>query len=98
VPPEAKYVGEIGLDRTPGTEARWPAQSRAFRHILGSCQFVGGRIMSIHSRRATRAVLDELESHPKAVTSVLHWFSGTNAELKRAVTLVCWFGVGPAML
>jgi TatD DNase family protein len=96
--PEAKYVGEIGLDRTPGTEARWPAQARAFGHILTSCQRAGGRIMSIHSRRATDAVLDELEAHPKAGIPVLHWFSGTQAELKRAVTLGCWFSVGPAML
>lgn len=96
--PEAKYVGEIGLDRTPGTEARWPAQVRAFRHILASCQHAGGRIMSIHSRRATDAVLDELEAFPKAGTPVLHWFAGTQLQLKRAVALGCWFSVGPAML
>jgi TatD DNase family protein len=96
--PETKYIGEIGLDRTPGSETRWAAQSRVFRHILGSCQRAGGRIMSIHSRRATGAVLDELEAHPKAGTPVLHWFSGTQGELQRAVTLGCWFSVGPAML
>lgn len=96
--PEAKYVGEIGLDRTIGTEARWPVQAVVFRHILASCQRIGGRIMSIHSRRATDAVLDELEAFPEAGIPVLHWFTGSQAQLRRAVTLGCWFSVGPAML
>lgn len=96
--PETKYIGEIGLDRTPGTEAHWPAQTRVFRHILASCQRSGGRIMSIHSRRAADAVLDELESFRNAGTPVLHWFTGSQAQLKRALMLGCWFSVGPAML
>lgn len=96
--PETRYVGEIGLDRTPGTEAHWPAQTRVFRHILASCQRSGGRIMSIHSRRATDAVLDELEAFPNAGTPVLHWFTGSHTQLKRAIALGCWFSVGPAML
>jgi TatD DNase family protein len=96
--PNAKYVGEIGLDRTLGTDVRWPVQSLVFRHILASCQRIGGRIMSIHSRRATDAVLDELEAFPNAGIPVLHWFTGSQAQLRRAVTLGCWFSVGPAML
>lgn len=54
--------------------------------------------MSIHSRRATSAVLDYLELYPRAGIPVLHWFSGTKSELKRAIDLGCWFSVGPAML
>lgn len=96
--PEAKYVSEIGLDRTLGTEARWPVQALVFRHILASCQRIGGRIMSIHSRRATDAVLDELEAFPNAGIPVLHWFTGSQTQMHRAVTLGCWFSVGPAML
>lgn len=96
--PEAKYVGEIGLDRSPGTEGRWPAQEEVFRHILASCEKVGGRIMSIHSRRAASEVLDNLEAFPRAGTPVLHWFSGTREQLRRAAALNCWFSVGPSML
>ena len=96
--PEAKYIGEIGLDRTPGTEAHWPAQARVFRHILASCRRSGGRVMSIHSRRATDEVLDELEALPDAGTAVLHWFTGSQVQLRRELSLGCWFSVGPAML
>ena len=55
-------------------------------------------MLSIHSRRAARQVLDCLAARPSAGTFVLHWFSGSMAELKRAVALDCWFSVGPAML
>ena len=54
--------------------------------------------MSIHSRRASKAVIDRLEGCPDAGTPVLHWFSGSLRDLDRAVDLGCWFSVGPSML
>jgi TatD DNase family protein len=96
--PEARYVGEIGLDHTPGTQRQWTSQKSVFKHILRSCQAAGGRVMSIHSRRATECVLDQLEEFPRAGVPVLHWFSGTLDELRRADKLGCWFSVGPSML
>jgi TatD DNase family protein len=95
---ETRYVGEIGLDHSRGTEARWPVQSRVLSHILNSCQDAGGRIMSLHSRQAATAVLDQLEAFPGAGTPILHWFTGGIAELQRAIALGCWFSVGPTML
>lgn len=96
--PKAKYVGEIGLDGGPEFKQHWASQLEVFNHILRACSLAGGRIMSIHSRRAASAVLSCLEAHPNAGVSVLHWFSGTRKELDRAVELGCWFSVGPAML
>jgi TatD DNase family protein len=55
-------------------------------------------VMSIHSRGAESEVLDVLEKHPRAGVAVLHWFSGTQGELQRAIELGAWFSVGPAML
>jgi TatD DNase family protein len=43
-------------------------------------------------------VLDALERHPGHGTAVLHWFSGTQRELARAIEMGCWFSVGGAML
>ena len=96
--PETRYVGEIGLDGAPEFTWHWPDQTMVFLHILNVCAQAGGRILSIHSRRAATAVLDALEAHPGAGTPILHWFSGTQRELARAVELGCWFSVGPAML
>ncbi len=67
-------------------------------HVLDACARAGGRIMSIHSRRAATAVLDLLEGHTGAGIPVLHWFSGNRRDLERAISLGCWFSVGPAML
>jgi len=43
-------------------------------------------------------VLDELERFPGYGVAVLHWFSGTQRELQRAVQMGCWFSIGSAML
>lgn len=96
--PAARYVGEIGLDGSPEFRPQWQSQRKVFEHILTRCSDAGGRIMSIHSRRASREVLDALEAFPNAGTPVLHWFSGSLRDLDRAVRLGCWFSVGPAML
>lgn len=96
--PEARYVGEIGLDGAPEFRKSWDDQVMVFEHILASCREAGGRVMSIHSRRASGAVLDRLAKEAGAGTPVLHWFSGSFRDLDRAVGLGCWFSVGPAML
>jgi TatD DNase family protein len=93
-----RYVGEIGLDGTPKFRHHWNDQIAVFKHILSSCQRAGGRIMSIHSRRASREVLDNLKSYDGAGIPVLHWFSGSLSELNRAIEQGCLFSVGPAMM
>jgi TatD DNase family protein len=96
--PRTRYVGEIGLDGSPEMRSFWTDQKYVFDRILAACRAAGGKIMTIHSRRAVAAVLDSLESHPGAGTPILHWYSGGSRELARAVDLGCWFSVGPAML
>ena len=96
--PGCEYVGEVGLDGAPEFKAHWQDQIDVFRHVLNACNRAGGRVMSIHSRRASTAVLDLLEQYSGSGTSILHWFSGTVRELDRAIALGCWFSVGPAML
>lgn len=96
--PEARYVGEIGLDGSDAHKAQWRDQIDVFERILYVCGEAGGRIMSIHSRRAAREVLARLQASPRSGVSILHWFTGTQSELRTAVAIGCWFSVGPAML
>lgn len=96
--PETRYVGEVGLDGSPECKPHWREQVRVFDHVLASAAQAGGRIITIHSRRAATDVLDALARHPDAGVPILHWFSGTKAELLRAIDMGCWFSVGPAML
>ena len=94
----AALVGEIGLDGSPRFRESLPVQERIFRRAARECELQGGRVMSIHSRGAEARVLDVLEEHPRAGTPVLHWFSGSHRDLRRAIDLGGWFSVGPAML
>lgn len=94
--PQAKYVGEIGLDGSKYFQPYWQDQLLVFRHILHSTHKAGGRIMSIHSRASTKTVLAELSGINGI--PVLHWFTGNKTELLQAIDQGCWFSVGPAML
>ena len=95
---ETPYVGEIGLDGGPEYRNAWREQLGVFERALAICRDVGGRVMSLHSRRASLEVLDTLDAYPGAGTPILHWFSGPLRDLDRAIELGCWFSVGPTML
>lgn len=95
---ETRYVGEIGLDGGPEYKTHWQDQLKVFERALAICRAAGGRVISLHSRRAGTQVLDAIEEYCGAGTPILHWFSGTARELDRAIDLGCWFSVGPAML
>lgn len=90
-------VGEVGLDGSPRFKATFELQQKVFTAVVARCEELGGRTLSIHSRQAVKDVLAELKRYPRFGTAVLHWFSGTTAELKAADDFGCWFSVGPAM-
>lgn len=96
--PRVRYVGEIGLDGGREYRDHAAVQRRLFGGILDLCARRGGRILSVHSRHAVDDVLDHLAATPDAGVPILHWFSGTAGQLRRAVDMGCWFSVGPAML
>jgi len=96
--PRARYVGEVGLDGSAECKETWVEQVEVFDHVLASCARVGGRILSLHSRSAATPVLDALERHEGYGVAIMHWFSGSQRELRRAIDMECWFSVGSAML
>lgn len=96
--PEARYVGEVGLDGGADCRDFWDNQVKVFHHVLKSCADQGGRILTIHSRNAATDVMDGLEGHKGFGVAILHWFSGTKKELARAIEMDCWFSVGSAMV
>ncbi|SDL61616.1 TatD DNase family protein [Modicisalibacter muralis] len=89
-------VGEVGLDGSPRYRHSYAVQHRIFGAVVKRCRELGGRTLSIHSRRAVKDVLIELRRNPGFGTAVLHWFTGSSAELKAAKDLGCWFSIGPA--
>lgn len=93
----ARFIGEIGLDGSPQHASFRLLQKQIFESVLAEASRVGGRVMSIHSRRAASAVLSALKAHPQAGTAILHWFSGSVHELKDAINLGCYFSVNVLM-
>jgi TatD DNase family protein len=86
-------VGEVGLDT--GSRVPIEKQLHTFRQVL---KVVNGlpRLVSIHSYRATRLVLEELRRIPIS-TPVLHWWTGSADETSEAVQLGCYFSVHSAV-
>lgn len=98
--PNARYVGEVGLDASRAHYASFETQKQVFETILRECVHQGGKILTIHSVRAARIVLDMLEAYlPRSRgTAVLHWFTGTKAEAARAIQLGAYFSTNAEML
>lgn len=90
-------VGEIGLDGSLRYKNQFEIQVQIFRAVVQRCVELGGRVLNIHSRGAAQKVLDILEANPGFGSAVMHWFTDSPTQLRRAVDLGCWFSVGPAM-
>ena len=97
---ESHLVGEIGLDGTPKHRASYEKQKDVFTRSLATSQRHRGRVVTIHSRRAVRDTISLIEEHtdPENVLCILHWFSGSLAQAKRAAAVGCYFSVNTAML
>ena len=98
--PQTRYVGEVGLDAGPRHYKSFEQQKEVFEEILSACAAEGNKILSVHSVRSSKVVLDMIEKHlpPTQGRVVLHWFTGTASEAHRASDLGCYFSVNSAML
>lgn len=97
---ETRYVGEVGLDAGPRFYKSMEAQQRVFQHVLRRCAEVGDKIITVHSVRAVKTVLEHVEVFLPFNKGkvVFHWFTGTRSEAKRATELGCYFSINAAML
>jgi len=92
-----RYIGEIGLDYSTGDIVNRRFQRRVFTRILEECSASGDKILSVHSRCAAEDVNNAIGANfPGKV--ILHWYSGSNKELKRAISNGYYFSINPAMI
>lgn len=92
------WVGEVGLDGSRRFRHFWEAQVEVFERVLQECSDAGGRILSVHSRLATKKVFELLKKYPHAGTPVLHWFSGHPSEVADGIALGAYFSVNQQMM
>lgn len=97
---EADYVGEVGLDASPNFIHTLEEQKMVFEQILQACNEYRGKVLSVHAVRSQDILLDMISSllPMERGRVVLHWFSGSKSQLKRAIELGCYLSVNTSML
>lgn len=91
-----RFIGEVGLDFTTRDRTARVTQVRVFAAILAAARTAGGKVLSVHSRRAAGEVIDLVgPQFPGSV--ILHWFSGSAKDLRRGIAHGYYFSVNPAM-
>lgn len=95
-----RFVGEVGLDFWPTRVLTKDAQMRAFTRITALCATRGDVLISMHSVKAERELLDVLENSGclERCTCILHSYGGSSDQLARAIEDGCLFSVGTRML
>lgn len=92
-----RFVGEVGLDYVTKDLGERKHQVEVFDAVLRRCAELGGRVLTIHSRRSSADVIAMVAS-TRPGTAILHWFSGPKRDLEKAADAGCWFSVNPAMV
>lgn len=93
-----QYIGEVGIDGTSRNSHSYEIQKLFFEKCLVESEKNGGKIISIHSRAASKDVIECVEKTIVNNIPILHWFTGTPKEAERAVDIGCWFSINPNML
>lgn len=105
---QTRYIGEIGLDFAPRRAESAQLQRTMFARIASMAK---GKVLSVHAVKSAAVALDLMESvglitpggvqgpeNPDGTAVIFHWFSGTGAELARAIDCGCFFSINPRML
>lgn len=97
---DPSFIGEIGLDFGWRHQSSKQEQTAMFQAIADWAGKRQGKLISLHSIKASRETLDILESAGalSACTCLFHWFSGPSDQLKRAIDAGCYFSCGVRML
>lgn len=96
----SRFVGEVGLDGAPAHKGHFPDQLRTLRRVFSICSEVGERVLSLHSVRSAELLLDMIEQskvHERNII-ILHWFTGSALELRRALSMGALISVNADML
>lgn len=93
---ESRFVGEVGLDFVTNDAGEREVQRKVFGAILHACSGYGNKVLTIHSRRAAREVVEMIGNGFPGV-AILHWYTGSISVLEKALKNGCYFSVNPAM-
>lgn len=95
-----RYIGEVGLDFSKEYITNKEQQIEVFKRVLLCCERCGNKVVSIHSLKSVATVLKILSQvrMDNKNTYILHWFTGSIAQMQNAVDMGCFFSINPKML
>ncbi|MBB5620960.1 TatD DNase family protein [Pedobacter cryoconitis] len=93
---KTSYIGEVGLDFSREGFSTKDLQLTSFAKIL-TCLSREKKILSLHSRRAEKEVLEHLQSS-KIRAAIFHWYSGPLALIDKIAGAGYYFSINPAMI
>ena len=97
---QCHYIGEVGLDFSKEYITNKDQQIEIFKRVLLCCERSGNKVVSIHSLKSAGTVLktlSQLRLDNKNIY-ILHWFTGSIAQMQNAVDMGCFFSINPKML
>ena len=94
--PGVNYIGEIGLDfsRKKGLDRGF--QERAFNRIICEASHEN-KVISVHVRNANDIAINILSEY-RPSKCIIHWFQGTESEIKKYIELGCYFSINTHMV
>jgi len=93
---ETSYIGEVGLDFSREGCSTKEIQTKSFEFVL-DCIKGKQKIISLHSRRAEKEVLDMLIDKDIS-NAIFHWYSGSVSTLHKIISLGFYFSINSAMI
>ena len=89
------YIGEVGLDFSGTSAMPKERQLAYFERIVNMCA-ENNKMLSVHLRKSDDEAIQIIKRHsPKKC--IIHWFSGTIAQLNALVELDCFFSINSNM-
>lgn len=95
---QTRYIGEIGLDGSSSLKNHAAIQKKVFTHILKKANIESPKILTIHSLKAIKPVIELINKNFDNGVPVLHWFTGSISDLREALISGCWFSINERML
>lgn len=93
---KTSYIGEVGLDFSREGIITKDLQVNSFTNVLENISNKK-KILSIHSRRAEKEVLELLINH-NIKNAIFHWYSGSISLIKNILDAGYFFSINPAMI
>lgn len=94
--PQAKYIGEIGLDFTSGHPLSKEFQLYCFEEIVKKCS-KDNKLLSVHLRHSENYAVRILEKYAPR-KCIIHWFTGSAMQLHELIDIGCYFSLNCNMI